>query len=167
MKSLPAGYRVVGAVSALYGMVTGVFCFTTLFVEQTPPRPNPQNNPPNILDAYGWILAIAFVVTGIALVFGGCSLFIRRLAALRAALVLLLVGVLGLLSEAVIIAIATYQLIEHPGSSTGGLAALITVPMVLMAAIWAVIVLITAIKLSQRISGETKPSPSGARSAAE
>jgi hypothetical protein len=148
MNSLPVGFRVVGGVLAGYAIATGGFFAQVLAVGLTSPKTNARDTPSN--DLLGW-LVIVFVVTSVILILGGCLLFARRVAALRAAQLVIVAGILGLAFEGILAVLATRAEFQHPSGSTGSLIVLVTGPVLLMAGVWTIILLITAVRLGRHL----------------
>ncbi len=98
-----------------------------------------------------WFVPFAWVLTAAVLLLAGCLLFTSHLAPLRLARLLLFVAVAGLVSEAVLVTITTWAEFQHPTSSTGGLIVFVTVPMFIIAGIWAVVVVITAVMMGRHL----------------
>jgi hypothetical protein len=140
-KSLPVGFREVGAVLAIYATVTAGF-FTVISYPYPFYAPHNQGLTPSE-DVLKWFY-IEFILTSVVLVVAGCLLCTRHV---RAAWLLLFTGLLGLVLEGVLAYDATATVGKH--GSTGALIILITGPMLIMAAVWTVVLLIVLIKLSR------------------
>jgi hypothetical protein len=148
MNSLPVGFRVVGGVLAGYASSTGGFFAQVLASVLASPKTNARDTPSN--DLSGW-LVIVFVVTSVILVVAGCLLFARYVAALRAAQLVMVAGIIGLVLEGILAVLATRAEFQHPSGSTGGLIVLVTGPVFMMAVVWTILLLITVVRLGRHL----------------
>jgi hypothetical protein len=145
MEPLPAGFRVVGALSAVYATVTGGCFAAALVAAQVSPDPNPRKVPPGTIP--DWLVVFAFAWTSLVTLLAGCLLFIPSGWARRVARLSLLAAALGLALEAALMIPVTLDAAKS--SSTGGLAIFVTGPVFVTAAILALVVLITGVKLGR------------------
>jgi hypothetical protein len=147
MKPLPAGFRVVGALTAVYAAFTGGCLVAAVVRAQSNLQPNPRPAPSS--DLLDWLALLCFSLTSVIAVLAGCLLFLHNAAALRAARVMLVVVAVGLALEAVLMVPVTLQAARS--SSTGALAVFVTAPVFVMASALGVANLITAVKLGRHL----------------
>jgi hypothetical protein len=139
---------------AIYAAITGVGCGGFLATTDQPSK-----------HATDWQVPVAYVVTAILLLPAACLLFTQQRAALRAAQFLLLVGGVGVASEAALV----YVDIEHPGGAVGK--SLVNAPAILIALLILGVVLFAFVRLTlllmsrNGVNGEqAEPEPGAADS---
>jgi len=147
MKPLPAGFRVVGTLTAVYATLTGGCLVAAILGARSNLQPNPRAAPSS--DLLDWLTLLCFSLTSVIGLLAGCLLFLHNAAALRAARVMLVAVAGGLALEAVLMVPVTLQAARS--SSTGALAVFVTAPVFVVASALGVANLITAAKLGRHL----------------